>query len=73
MLRGVWIQMVIGWFFMTEVDLAWFDQTPEPAEGHGDGDRGGEEARVERDRALLAADLDLDPVDGSVRIKGLYS
>jgi hypothetical protein len=57
--------------FHADVDLASFDQKPGPADG--DGDELGQKARMKRDRAMFAADLDLDPTDGSLRVKGLYS
>jgi hypothetical protein len=56
--------------FHADVHLGWFKD-----KGMGDGDGGGKEVevkRVKRDRAMFAADLELDPLDGSLRVAGLY-
>jgi len=47
--------------FHADVNLAYFDP---PKKGHGQ--------QVKRDRAMFAADLDMDPQEGTLKVMGLY-
>jgi beta-xylosidase len=57
--------------FHADVDLAWFDQPPPPPPKKKGQEQG--RPRVKRDRAMFAADLDVDSEAGTLRVKGLYS